>query len=504
MQLAETNVVESMADETQLNEGNESTAIKLLLEKEKSFIASLLEATDNGFFVLDNNLKLQDRFSPVLTGIFGHSEIKGNEFIEVIKNRVPGNIITETEEYLKLMFREDLDEETISELNPLSSIEFHYEDPTGLWHSTRHLSFTFHRHFSDNKISALIGVVDEVTETIDLKKELESIKKNTKIHIEWLVNILHVEPPLMNEFISIIDNELDHLDDMLKNSMGNGGYRPIVVRLTRSVNHIRSSSSLLELKFFNNNIIQLEQIIKNLKDKSEIEGTDFVPIVMQLSEIRSINKEIKKLIGELKLYKNTIRTTRRFESGFLIKALLKMVDQACRDFQKDVNFVYDDFDSLSIPYTYQQFVRDYLLILLQFTILHSIEKPQERKSLNKNPVAKIKIETFITPGEFGFKIKHDGRLEQIERLIEQTAGKNIPKEDKIKNKGNPEMLSDVMRYLFTPDTHPKSLDEAEISKKIYIDMELAKKKLKMRGGKIRITFSAENFCEYAVTLPKTK
>lgn len=504
MRSTESNLVESMTDETQIEPAEDSRESISQLEKEKGFINSILEVTDNGFFILDSDLIIQERYSAILFDIFGTTKIDGKSFIEIIKNRVPENIIVETQEYLKLMFREDLDEETISELNPLSGIEFHYEDVTGLWHSTKHLSFTFHRHLSNDKISYLIGVASEVTETMELKKELESIKKNTKIQIEWLVNILHVEPPLMNEFISIIDNEMDQLDEMLKGQIGDGGYRSLVIRLTRSVNHIRSSSSLLELKFFNNNIIQLEQIIKDLREKQEIFGTDFVPIVMQLSEIRSINKEIKKLISELKLYKNTIRTTRRFESGFLIKAILTMVEQACKDFQKEVNFVYNDFDSLSIPYTYQQFVRDYLLILLQFTILHSIEKPQERKSLNKSPLAKIKIETFITAREFGFRLKHDGRLEQIERLIEQTAGENIRGEAKGQIKAHPEMLSDVMRYLFTPDTHPKSLDEAEISKKIYIDMELAKKKLKMRGGKIRITFSAENFCEYSVSLPKSK
>lgn len=502
MQPVETKLVQTKSDSKNMESSDSLKDLNEQLDNEKSFIDSILEITGNGFFVLDNTFTIQPRHSSALKDIFGREELVGYSFLEIIKNKVPENILVETEEYFTLMFRDDLDEETISELNPLTNIEFYYEDPTGLWHSTKDLSFDFRRKTVDGKIAFLMAVVNEVTETKDLKKELDSIKKNTKTQIEWLVNILHVEPPLMNEFISIIDNELDQLDEMLKGQMTDVTYKTIVTKLVRSVNHIRSSSSLLELKFFNNNVIQLEEILKDLRAKDEISGTDFVPIVMQLSEVRSINKEIKSLIGELKLFKNTIRTTRRFETGFLIKAINKMVLAASDDFGKQVQFLYDDFDTMVIPYAYQHFVRDYLLILIQFTILHSIEKPQERKSLNKDPIAKLKIETFLTPREFGFRLKHDGRLEQIERLIELTASKQINKESTSQNKNNPEMLSDVMRYLFTPDTHPKSLDEAEVSKKIYSDMELAKKKLKMRGGKIRITFSAENFCEYSVTLPK--
>ena len=218
----------------------------------------------------------------------------------------------------------------------------------------------------------------------------------------------------------------------------------------------------------------------------------------------SLFKEIKTLIGELKLYKISLRTTRQFESGFLIKTITTAVESFSKEFQKEVNFIYDKFETATIPYSYQHFVREYLLILIQFTLLHSIEKPQERKSLNKNPVARMEIETFFAPGQFGFRLKHDGRLEQIERMIEQTAEQSIDKQGNVVKKDDPEMLSDVMRHLFTPDTHPKSLDEAEISKKIFVDMQLAKKKLKMRGGKIKITFSAENFCEYSVALPKDK
>jgi hypothetical protein len=52
-----------------------------------------------------------------------------------------------------------------------------------------------------------------------------------------------------------------------------------------------------------------------------------------------------------------------------------------------------------------------------------------------------------------------------------------------------------------PTTATSSLTEAEYSQEIFNDMEVVKKKLKMHRGKIKITFTSENYCEYTVSFP---
>ncbi|MCK5034097.1 MAG: hypothetical protein KAS18_10700, partial [Calditrichia bacterium] len=62
--------------------------------------------------------------------------------------------------------------------------------------------------------------------------------------------------------------------------------------------------------------------------------------------------------------------------------------------------------------------------------------------------------------------------------------------------------SEVIKFLFMPSIATSNLSEAEYSKEIFKDMELVKKKLKMHGGKIKITFSSEQHCEYTVSFFK--
>jgi hypothetical protein len=496
---------DSLKEETVENSpksSNELDGIYSQIIQERKYISSVLSMMDEGFFILDQDLNISKRYSTSLKEIFSEEELAGKNIIDVLANRVPENILAETSEYLTFMFRKDLDEDTINELNPLTKIEFHYEDETGLWSSTRHMSFHFKRHTTNNEIDGLLCTVIDISDKVRLSEKLETVQKDIKTQIDWLVNILHVEPPLMQEFMIIVGSWLDYLDDVFRSQIGQGNYRPVLGKLQRAITRIKTSASLLELNFFRKNIADLDSILKQIKTKKNISGSDFVPIVVQLGEIRHTMNEMKNLIGQLKNYDAKLRTTRRYESGVLLKTLKTAIQNLSEEFGKKVNFYSEKFDALTIPYPLQHVVREYLLILIRFTLLHSLEKPSERKAVNKNPVGTIEIETIEEAHAFGFKLKHDGRLQRIERLIHETT--DADRDSLRANKGDSgqQLGSDVLRFLFTPGNYTKSISEAEHSKAVFKDMELVKKKLKMRGGRIKVTFTAEQFCEYSVVLPK--
>ena len=222
--------------------------------QERKYISNVLSIMNDGFFILDSDLNISKRYSSSLNEIFDEDELADKNIIDVLSHRVPENILAETSEYLNFMFRNDLDEDTINELNPLTKIEFHYEDDTGLWSSTKYMSFTFKRHYSNNNVDGLLSSVKDISDKVRLSEKLETVQKDIKTQIDWLVNILHVEPPLMQEFMIIVGNWLDYLDDVFRNQIGQGNYKPVLGKLHRAVTRIRTSVTLLELTFFRKTI----------------------------------------------------------------------------------------------------------------------------------------------------------------------------------------------------------------------------------------------------------
>ncbi len=461
----------------------------------------ILGALEEGVLYLNENLEISGEYSNALGKIIDQEVPLGQPFISLFENRVPENIVNNTNEYLGLMFKDDLDEDTINELNPLNVVEFHFENRWGLWTSSKYLSFRFKRLVRNDKIVGLITTVSDITTQISLTKKLEEIEKDTNRQMEWLVNMLHVEPPLLKEFLEVSELEMQSVDKELKNSKNTSDYSIILAKVLRIIHQLISNASLLKLNFFVTKIKQFESNVRRINQKLEKSSSDFVPVVIQLGEIRQMLQEVKVLMNRFKHFSESVRPKRKFEDGLIIRAILNLVQNLSDELGKEVQFNYDQFNSSAIPFSYQQIVREFLIILVRFSILYCFEKPDERKSANKNPVGTLEIETFETSRIFGFKLRHDGRLVRIERLLQKSIENTESEISNEKQEVRDHLGAEVIRLLFMPTTATSSLSEAEHSQEVFKDMEVVKKKLKMHRGKIKITFTSENYCEYTISLP---
>jgi HPt (histidine-containing phosphotransfer) domain-containing protein len=474
---------------------------KLIQAKsDKEFI---LQALDEGIFFLNSELDLQGDFSESFQNLIDQKVTAGQAFISLLEKRIPDNIIKNTLEFLILMFREDLDEDTILELNPLKMVEFHFENRWGLWTSSKYLAFKFKRIINEGVIVKIIATVKDVTKSVNLSRKLEEVEETTQKQMEWLVSVLCVAPALLNEFLAVSEMEMSEIDKALKDSKVTDNCLPKLNRIIRSVHQIRSNASLLNLSFFAANFKSFERELHKIKEKSDIDGSDFVPAVIHLGELRQMLQDIKDLMQKFKHFSTSLRPTRRFEGGLLIKTMQNLISTLSEEMGKSIEFNCDGFDNSIIPYSYQNIVREFLAILTRLSIVYGIEEPDNRKAANKSPTAKLEIETFSDRRIFGFKLRHDGRLVSIERLLQKSIESTEAKiaEDP-KSEGSHQLGSEVIRLLFMPSMTISNLSEARYSREIFGDMEMVKKKLKMHGGKIKITFTSENFCEYTISFPK--
>ncbi len=455
----------------------------------------ILSRVGEGVFFVDRSFNIRDYFSDALKEILCIDEIMGKNFISLLENRVPEEVILNAEEYLHILFREDLDQDEIRELNPLSETEFFYEDGWGMWTSSKYLSFKFGRIIRDGKIEVLIATIKDISESVRLRDKLAKIEKHTQKQMEWLVNILHVEPALLQDFFAGVEKELDNVDKALKNSRGTNRYLAILENVYRSLYIIKGNASLLDLKFFSNKASQFLEKIVETKSKQEISGNDFVPIVVELGELRKTLGEVQTIFKRISHFHNHFRAKRSYESELLVNSLKNLIENLSQQLGKEVAFDYKDFDALAIPYAYRQMVRDILFLLIRNTILYGIESSEERKSANKTAEANIKISSYINDRFLGLVLRHDGRIERIERMLQEMMSRDgLSGPDNQKWQG-----FQVTQLLFMPNISFK--DEKEINENNAMDIEVLKQKVKEKGGRLKITFTSEEFCEFTVLLP---
>ncbi len=462
---------------------------------------TVLQNTSEGVFFLDSQYTILTPYSRAAREMLSVENFDNSNFIALLENRIPEQIIENVREYLSLMFREDLDDDVIAELNPLSRIEFFFEDDWGLWTSSKFLSFRFNKIMVDNGVQALLVIVKDNSEAVQLKNRLKENEEHTQKQMEWLVNILHVEPDLLDEFFQGVEKELQNIDRILKYSKTDTNYLELLENIYRSSFIIKGNASLLNLNFFSQKASAFLDKVLEIKKKADIEAGDFVTVVVQLGELRKTLQEVREISQRIHHFHIHFRAKRSYESELLVNSLKSLVGNLSQQLGKKVRFNFVDFDALSIPYTLRNTVRDILFLLIRNAILYSIEHPSERLSLEKSAHATIQISSYLKQKSLEVVLRHDGKIEKIESVLQNLVTPGHRDNEEFQKTAG----SNVSKILFMPDL-PQGRED-DLLQNYSMDIEMLKKKLKENGGRLKITFTTEKYCDFIVTLPlnhKTK
>ncbi len=458
---------------------------------------NILENVTNGLFLLDKNYKIKPQYSLVLEEIFMQKDLGNKSLVKYLDKKIPGKLKTTVEEYLELMFRDDIAEKTIEKLNPLSEIELSIQTNTKKSPTLKILSLTFKRIFNNEGIiNELIVTVTDITDKLLLAKKLEKSETHSKKQMEWMFNVLHVEPVLLREFMGGVQKELRYIDNVLKQSEKEGDYAKILEKVFRSMHLVKGNASLLDLKFFANNAHEFEEKISKIQTQPNIDGSDFVPLVLQLDDMKNILNELKDLIERISNIHEHFRPKRSYENKLFIQSLQNLINNVAGDLKKETKFIHIKFDVGIIPYQYRLSIKEILIQLIRNAVYHGIESPDIRLSLNKSSFGSIEISSFADNNTIGFKFRDDGRGLRIEKLRQKakTCGKWKETEmDKLDDK-------QVVEAIFFPGI--STSDKAGLVAGRGVGLDLVKEKIANLGGKIEVNSKENEYCEFIVTLLK--
>jgi ligand-binding sensor domain-containing protein/signal transduction histidine kinase len=455
----------------------------------------ILHNVEEGIFLLNSRFEIGSQYSRVLDKMLHEQEISGKNFLDILDKKVKSNIVKNTREYLDLMFKGDVDEFTLLDLNPLVEIELNLTDENNAWMRSTYLSFNFQRICEENKIQNLIATVTDVTEQVVLAKRLRISEERTQHQMEWLVNILHLEPALLNEFLGGAESELKYIDSLLKNAGGNGNFHHILEELYRSIHVIKGNAALLDLKFFVDLTHQFEEKISEVKRHPEIKGKDFVPLVLQLGDVKRSLIEVRKLIEKISQFHQHFKKKKQADSSLLIKSINNLIQNLSQELGKEVEFNYSNFQPEKLPYQYRLLIKEILIQLVRNSFSHGIENPQERIANHKRSLAMIELYSEISRNNFVFKYRDDGRGIQLKKLLEMAQSHERFKDNKLNDWDDSQLAQLIFEHDFTTQKKATNLGGRGIG------LDLIQKKLKQYRGTIQVRFETGKFTEFVITIP---
>ncbi|HQI21044.1 MAG TPA: PAS domain S-box protein, partial [Leptospiraceae bacterium] len=245
----------------------------------------ILSAIDQGLFLIYRDgarFEIGSQFSRATRDILGVDLESQKDLLSILGNRVAESTIAAAKNFLELMFKDSVREESLRSLNPLSEIPFASQTAG----DTRTLQFTFRRVTTDQKITHLMATVSDVTEEAALREQLKQNEQQSRTQMEMLLKILHVDSDMLDEFIDETRLEIDIIDTILKKE--DGDLRKRLETIFRTAHKIKGNADLLGLSFFAEQIHSFEDTLSVLLRNEEISPADFLPVLFAFNKVTEI------------------------------------------------------------------------------------------------------------------------------------------------------------------------------------------------------------------------
>jgi len=466
------------------------------LLKAKRETDDILHNVKDGLFLLDRKIIIESQYSAALEDILSTKALAKKSFLEYMENKIDNETLESLDNYLTILFDQNIDEETLSDLNPLSQIEINFETDELDKFSSKFLTFDFRRITEDDKIIRIIATVNDITEKIHLEKDLEESREESKRKMDLLLSILNIEPVMLKEFVKSTEEEIENVDSILQRLAPKEQIIEKLENISRSFHTIKGNASLLELNIFAEKSHQVEDKIKELKEKKQLRLKDIKELLSEVEGVQSVHSEVKELIDQIGKIHDQFRPKQPQEHKMLIKSLNKLVTNLGDEYDKKIKLNTDDYKNEIVPFKQRLIIRDVLVQLIRNSAYHGIETVEERQKQGKPEEGIIEIKNFEHDGKFIIQFRDDGRGLQLDQLKQKAREIGKWKQPEI-DKWDDKKISEIIFQIGMTTS-----EKANIAAGRGVGMDIIRKKVEDQGGRILIDFEEGQYCEFTLEIPK--
>jgi signal transduction histidine kinase len=368
------------------------------VEVQKLQAQSILGAIGDGLLLLDREYKIGSQFSPITEDIFNRKGLAGMSFFELVDPLVTEKTKQTAADYMDLLFGERVNEKLVQDLNPLDVVEFHFDHGKGGF-DTKFLAFNFKRVFVEGKLEHLLVVITDITRRIKVEKELRAQQEKTQAQMDMMVELLHLDPDTLGNFLPRAREFLQQVNNVLKEPARDASaFRAKLDPIFRLVHSLKGEAGMVQLKSFELGCHELEALLSEMRVRANLSGNDFLTFTIKLEELFTQLDAIRVLLGRLTQLKNAFEaqsqrrplTQEQVAISDSLPALLDtLAQQVAVRHGKRVRLATQGLED--VPPAKLGAVRDVLVQFVRNAVVHGIESPGVRTQKGKPEVGQIVI-----------------------------------------------------------------------------------------------------------------
>jgi|CXWL01.1.fsa_nt_gi HAMP domain-containing protein/HPt (histidine-containing phosphotransfer) domain-containing protein len=479
------------------------------LQRSLDMTETIMSTVHEGLFLIDAQFRIEPQYSKELETILGSGSLQSVNFLDLIRQLTPEKTHELASRFLKLLFDSKKNDSVIPKVNPLKEIETTLQLRDGRF-DQKFLTFNFDRVWEGGEIKQALVTVVDITARVMLARELKDSERKMERQAALLLSVMHVEASMLKDFIEGAHDEMQAISAMLREENSETSplerqrvFREQLNRIYRGVHTIKGTASMLKIGYFETTAHELEQKLQNLQRRSVLDGNDFVPIVLDLSELIDSLAEIRDVIGRFAQAQGPRQS--RSEATVLSEALEQFVGELGAKQGKRARLAIQFADGSQVPFKHRKVVRDVMAQLVRNSMVHGIETPAERAAAGKREEGEIFIGVRQVNGSLELLYRDDGRGLDYSKIVARV--RQMAKDDPAIMNGlildaekRQWRLEALNELIFRPGFSTVE-GEAAMDAGRGMGMTAVKEMITSSGGQVTLRSFAGKACEFKISLP---
>jgi HPt (histidine-containing phosphotransfer) domain-containing protein len=493
------------------------------LREARQQTADILRTVKEGLFLLDEHLVIGSAYSSALETLFQRKDIAGLGFDALLEGIVSEKTLATALKFVKVLWAERTNEKLVKSINPLGEVEVHLTTGQGKL-DTRYLDFEFHRVRVDGRITQVLVSVSDVSSRVELARELQSSQQQAQAQVDTLLGILQIDPTHLASFLSDSNAAMKMINAVLKEpAREESAFRKKLDTLFRQAHSVKGEAAALGLSSIESRAHSFEDDLKRLREKSDLSGNDFLPLVIKLDDLLTHLQSVSDLVSRLSKFQipraeapssqgDGPRTRRDAPAGAgtaapdleatgplgsdggLGSALQQLCDRVAADCGKEAMVHCRGLDQ--IPEDYRRIVKDIAIQAVRNAVVHGIERAPDRVAAGKPAQGLVRVDFKRTgDGSYKLSVEDDGQGLATERIKEAAVQKGFITADQVETLDAKQTLA----LLFQPGF--STLENATKDAGRGVGMNLMADHMRQIGGRVGVATAPGKFTRVTMTLP---
>ena len=494
------------------------------LREARQQTADILRTVKEGLFLLDENLIIGSAYSSAMESLFQRRDFAGLGFDALLESIVSEKTLSTALKFVKVLWAERTNEKLVKSINPLGEVEVHLAAGPGKF-DTRYLDFEFHRVRVDGRITHVLVSVSDVSSRVELARELQSSQQQAQAQVDTLLGILHIDPTHLSSFLSDSNAAMKMINAVLKEpAREESAFRKKLDTLFRQAHSVKGEAAALGLSSIESRAHSFEDDLKRLREKSDLSGNDFLPLVIKLDDLLTHLQSVSDLVSRLSKFQvpraeapagapagtpalrngpaaaplevspDLEATGPLASDGGLGSALQQLSDRVAADCGKEARVQCRGLDK--VPEDYRRIVKDIAIQAVRNAVVHGIEPEPERTAAGKPAQGVVRVDFRRTSdGSYKLSVEDDGQGLATERIKEAAVQKGFITADQVDTLDAKQTLA----LLFQPGF--STLDTATKDAGRGVGMNLMADHMRQIGGRVGVATAPGKFTRVTMTLP---